>query len=100
MDIWHQTGLPLPHSSHYTPVARHAPAQPAPALPSLPPSSRSQLYLSRQLAQLHPELTMPMFRYSRLYFTPPFTISISSEICARLQTARPVARQNLLQVPI
>ena len=23
--------------------------------------SRSQLYLSRQLAQLHPELTMPMF---------------------------------------
>ena len=25
---------------------------------------RSQLYLSRQLAQLHPELTMPMFRYS------------------------------------
>ena len=24
---------------------------------------RSQLYLSRQLAQLHPELTMPMFRY-------------------------------------
>jgi len=43
--------------------------------------SRSQLYLSRQLAQLHPELTMPMF----------------SEICSRLQTARPVARQNLLQ---
>lgn len=35
--------------------------------------SRSQLYLSRQLAQLHPELTMPMF----------------SEICHRLQTARP-----------
>jgi hypothetical protein len=34
--------------------------------------SRSQLYLSRQLAQLHPELTMPMF----------------SEICHRLQTAR------------
>ena len=31
-----------------------------------------QLYLSRQLAQLHPELTMPMF----------------SEICHRLQTAR------------
>ena len=23
--------------------------------------SRSQMYLSRQLAQLHPELTMPMF---------------------------------------
>ena len=43
--------------------------------------SRSQLYLSRQLAQLHPELTMPMF----------------SEICSRLQTARPAARQNLLQ---
>merc|ERR1719422_1634964 len=43
--------------------------------------SRSQLYLSRQLAQLHPELTMPMF----------------SEICCRLQTARPAARQNLLQ---
>ena len=35
--------------------------------------SRSQLYLSRQLAQLHPALTMPMF----------------SEICHRLQTARP-----------
>ena len=34
---------------------------------------RSQLYLSRQLAQLHPALTMPMF----------------SEICHRLQTARP-----------
>ena len=43
--------------------------------------SRSQLYLSRQLAQLHPELTMPMF----------------SEICSRLQTARSSARQNLLQ---
>ena len=43
--------------------------------------SRSQLYLSRQLSQLHPELTMPMF----------------SEISSRLQTARPVARQNLLQ---
>ena len=43
--------------------------------------SRSQLYLSRQLAQLHPELTMPMF----------------SEICSRLQTARSAARQNLLQ---
>ena len=35
--------------------------------------SRSQQYLSRQLAQLHPALTMPMF----------------SEICHRLQTARP-----------
>ena len=43
--------------------------------------SRSQLYLSRQLSQLHPELTMPMF----------------SEISSRLQTARPAARQNLLQ---
>ena len=43
--------------------------------------SRSQQYLSRQLSQLHPMLTMPMF----------------SEICSRLQTARPVARQNLLQ---
>jgi len=43
--------------------------------------SRSQLYLSRQLAQLHPDLTMPMF----------------SEITFRLLTARPVARQNLLQ---
>ena len=31
------------------------------------------MYLSRQLAQLHPALTMPMF----------------SEICHRLQTARP-----------
>lgn len=27
--------------------------------------SRSQIYLSRQLAQLHPELTMPMFSGSR-----------------------------------
>jgi hypothetical protein len=43
--------------------------------------SRSQLYLSRQLSQLHPELTMPIF----------------SEISSRLQTARPAARQNLLQ---
>ncbi|XP_052746628.1 protein furry isoform X1 [Bicyclus anynana] len=42
---------------------------------------RSQLYLSRQLSQLHPELTMPMF----------------SEITARLQTARTEVRQLLLQ---
>lgn len=42
---------------------------------------RSQMYLSRQLAQLHPELTMPMF----------------SEITHRFQTARPVVRQLLLQ---
>ena len=42
--------------------------------------SRSQLYLSRQLAQLHPELTMPMF----------------SEICHRLQTARPSRVKCLL----
>ena len=39
-----------------------------------------QLYLSRQLAQLHPELTMPMF----------------SEICHRLQTARPSRIKCLL----
>ncbi|XP_041986547.1 protein furry isoform X3 [Aricia agestis] len=42
---------------------------------------RSQLYLSRQLSQLHPELTMPMF----------------SEITARFQTARIEVRQLLLQ---
>ncbi|XP_076040545.1 microtubule binding protein furry isoform X4 [Oratosquilla oratoria] len=42
--------------------------------------SRSQLYLSKQLAQLHPELTMPMF----------------SEISYRLQTARCAVRQLLL----
>ena len=30
--------------------------------------SRSQLYLSRQLAQLHPELTMPMFSGEHLLF--------------------------------
>ena len=42
--------------------------------------SRSQLYLSRQLAQLHPELTMPMF----------------SEICNRLQTAKPSNIKGLL----
>ncbi|XP_021940399.1 protein furry [Zootermopsis nevadensis] len=42
---------------------------------------RSQMYLSRQLAQLHPELTMPMF----------------SEITHRFQTARPEVRQLLLQ---
>eukprot|EP00095_Tigriopus_kingsejongensis_P010909 snap_masked-scaffold348_size200312-processed-gene-1.1 protein:Tk10909 transcript:snap_masked-scaffold348_size200312-processed-gene-1.1-mRNA-1 annotation:"protein furry" len=42
--------------------------------------SRSQLYLSRQLAQLHPEMTMPMF----------------SEICHRLQTARPAIIKCLL----
>ncbi|XP_044733095.1 protein furry isoform X3 [Chrysoperla carnea] len=43
--------------------------------------SRSQMYLSRQLAQLHPDLTMPMF----------------SEITHRFQTARPEVRQLLLQ---
>ncbi|XP_068083711.1 protein furry [Anabrus simplex] len=42
---------------------------------------RSQMYLSRQLAELHPELTMPMF----------------SEITHRFQTARPEVRQLLLQ---
>nr|XP_032527553.1 protein furry isoform X5 [Danaus plexippus plexippus] len=42
---------------------------------------RSQLYLSRQLSQLHPDLTMPMF----------------SEITARFQTARTEVRQLLLQ---
>ncbi|XP_069364966.1 protein furry isoform X2 [Maniola hyperantus] len=42
---------------------------------------RSQLYLSRQLSQLHPELTMPMF----------------SEITARFQTARTEVRQLLLR---
>ncbi|CAG9770963.1 unnamed protein product [Ceutorhynchus assimilis] len=42
---------------------------------------RSQIHLSRQLALLHPELTMPMF----------------SEITYRFQTARPEVRQLLLQ---
>ncbi|XP_076272167.1 microtubule binding protein furry isoform X2 [Rhynchophorus ferrugineus] len=42
---------------------------------------RSQTHLSRQLALLHPELTMPMF----------------SEITYRFQTARPEVRQLLLQ---
>ncbi|XP_045105728.1 protein furry-like isoform X4 [Portunus trituberculatus] len=42
--------------------------------------SRSQLYLSKQLAHLHPELTMPMF----------------SEVSYRLQTARCAVRQLLL----
>ncbi|CAB3359556.1 Hypothetical predicted protein [Cloeon dipterum] len=42
---------------------------------------RSQQYLSRQLSQLHPQLTMPMF----------------SEVSHRLQTARPEVRQLLLQ---
>ncbi|XP_058793249.1 protein furry isoform X2 [Phymastichus coffea] len=42
---------------------------------------RNQKYLSRQLAQLHPELTMPMF----------------SEITHRFQTARREVRQLLLQ---
>ncbi|XP_046735470.1 protein furry [Diprion similis] len=42
---------------------------------------RSQMYLSRQLAQLHPKLTMPMF----------------SEITHRFQTARREVRQLLLQ---
>ncbi|CAH2001764.1 unnamed protein product [Acanthoscelides obtectus] len=42
---------------------------------------RSQTHLSRQLAHLHPELTMPMF----------------SEITYRFQTARPEVRQLLLQ---
>lgn len=43
--------------------------------------SRSQMYLSRQLAFLHPELTMPMI----------------SEISHRFQTARHSVRQILLQ---
>lgn len=42
---------------------------------------RSQIHLSSQLSQLHPELTMPMF----------------SEITHRFQTARPDVRQLLLQ---
>ncbi|KAL1517075.1 hypothetical protein ABEB36_000886 [Hypothenemus hampei] len=42
---------------------------------------RSQIHLSRELALLHPELTMPMF----------------SEITYRFQTARPEVRQLLLQ---
>ncbi|XP_074032347.1 protein furry-like isoform X2 [Leptinotarsa decemlineata] len=42
---------------------------------------RSQIHLSRQLALLHPELTMPMF----------------SEITYRFQSARPEVRQLLLQ---
>ncbi|XP_044014462.1 protein furry isoform X2 [Aphidius gifuensis] len=42
---------------------------------------RNQMFLSRQLAQLHPELTMPMF----------------SEITHRFQTARREVRQLLLQ---
>ncbi|XP_054710198.1 protein furry-like [Uloborus diversus] len=41
----------------------------------------TQMQLSHHLAQLHPELTMPIF----------------SEITYRLQTARPPVRQNLLQ---
>lgn len=41
----------------------------------------TQMQLSHHLAQLHPELTMPIF----------------SEITSRLQTARPPVRQNLLQ---
>ncbi|XP_067137576.1 protein furry [Centruroides vittatus] len=41
----------------------------------------SQIQLSQQMSQLHPELTMPIF----------------SEITNRLQTARPSVRQNLLQ---
>ncbi|XP_064474584.1 protein furry-like [Ornithodoros turicata] len=41
----------------------------------------SQIQLSRQMARVHPELTMPMF----------------SEITNRFQTARSSARQNLLQ---
>ncbi|KAH1002588.1 hypothetical protein HUJ04_008665 [Dendroctonus ponderosae] len=41
---------------------------------------RSQMHLSRQLALLHPDLTMPMF----------------SEITYRFQTARPEVRQLLL----
>ncbi|GAB6027284.1 hypothetical protein CHUAL_001566 [Chamberlinius hualienensis] len=43
--------------------------------------SCSQMFLSKQLAHLHPEITMPMF----------------SEITHRFQTARPSVRQNLLQ---
>ena len=42
--------------------------------------TRNQLYLSEQLAKLHPDLTMPIF----------------SEITYRFQTARPAVRHNLL----
>ncbi|XP_041356858.1 protein furry-like isoform X3 [Gigantopelta aegis] len=41
----------------------------------------SQMYLSEQLARIHPDLTMPMF----------------SEITHRFQTAKPSVRQNLLK---
>lgn len=43
--------------------------------------SKSQLFLSQQLAQLHPEMTMPMF----------------SEISYRMQRARPARQVSLLQ---
>ena len=42
--------------------------------------TRNQLYLSEQLAKLHPDLTMPIF----------------SEITCRFQTARPAVQHNLL----
>ncbi|XP_028968950.1 protein furry [Galendromus occidentalis] len=49
--------------------------------PLLPPGfSPSQLFLSRQISRLHPELTMPMF----------------SEVTSRFQTARPAVRANML----
>lgn len=36
--------------------------------------SRSQMYLSRQLAQLHPELTMPMFSGTFFLIRPSFEL--------------------------
>ncbi|KAK0097546.1 hypothetical protein PV326_001186 [Microctonus aethiopoides] len=84
---------------------------------------RNQMYLSRQLAQLHPELTMPMFsgtsvRHHGLLTSNPFgghSYSINArrqlaqsliyhvpfglfvEITHRFQTARREVRQLLLQ---
>ena len=66
--------------------------------------SRSQIYLSRQLAQLHPELTMPMFSgilataNSDIFFDAKVQLYANAiEITHRLQTARPTVRQLLFR---
>ena len=99
MDIWlpHQTGLltaaQQPLHACSPPRPRPAPAPPpsllqVPAVP-VPPAGPAAPRADHADVQVQSTV---------LYLSP--TISISSEICARLQTARPVARQNLLQVMI
>lgn len=60
---------------------------------------RSQMYLSRQMSRLRPELTMPIFsglsRYPEVVL--PLTLPFLSEMTHRFQTARTELRFLLLQ---